>query len=336
MMTQSSKTTLIAGTRLLVAPLARGERLYPAGHTATYPDALRVGATLPKWSGAHLLSWAHRITHSDPSDNLLVYDCAGQVVFRARVWLPGAYMVDISDAAASREGHVAAVGLAGTGAGAIASFLFLAHASRPAAEKLIARTSPFEGLGVAFGPDNSIWVVGRQLGEGRRLANAPDHAVLHRYSVDGKLLQQALPWSSFNCAGMHPTTGVPGTSLLVASGERIGLLAQACREWVELTSQGEVRRRQATQVIPKFDRSGEPSPKPKKAMGLAMTARGFYASFEGGQLYRLIPETGAWQPVVVEVPGESTLRFSWLTGSDGDSLVYASSGGRLVWARAGE
>jgi hypothetical protein len=280
----------------------------------------------PKWAGSCLV-WYRPATHSDTSPNLALHDREGHAVLETRVWVPGAAYVSIRDVDAV-GGEVVAVGNAMVGVMEWVGFLAFVPVKGGAIRMV--RTAPFEGESVAVGSDESVWILGWQVGEDRKLRNAPDHALLHRYSRDGKLIGTSMPWSSFRC-GLHPISGTHngGPAHVRASKDRIGVLLPGCHEWVEFNLDGELSGRWSWRDVP-ITNGLETS---AMLSAVVMTPQhGIFARIGIG-LYRLNREQGSWDPVDLSSATDSGAMFFWLAGNDGESLVYLSDR-ELVWANA--
>ena len=170
---------------------ASAEQLSPPGRRAPLSQTLvATSFAAPKWAGGYLI-YFRPLTHSDSSPNLAIHDGEGRAVLQTRVWIPDATEVWIRDVEAV-GGEVVAVGNAMLGS--LEEFTgFLAFVPVKGGAIRIVRTAPFEGKSVAVGSDESVWVLGWQVGEDRKLRNAPDHALLHHYSRDGKLIGESMP-----------------------------------------------------------------------------------------------------------------------------------------------
>jgi len=328
---------LVLGAALLLVPAASPQRLSPLAHRAVFREAVAAGVSWPRWSGDMLLSRKQLITSPDPSHNLFIYRRDGSVAARVRVWLPDAFRVWLYDAAVSGDGDlIATVGVAHSIRGEFAGFLALISPAGVVTK--VVRTAPFDGRAVGFAADRSIWVLGLQTAEDRSVRKAPDHMVLHQYDSDGKLLKQLLPRSSFNCGDGHPALPQGGRAYLVSSADRIGVLTSPpCREWVELSLDGAVVGRLKLPFMP-YVRDPSPLPDPTRSKlltGVAMTRDNqMYASFsdgEGSRLFRLGRDQGVWEPV--QTPGDRETPFTMLLGSEGDSLVYHSTQGQVIWGQ---
>jgi hypothetical protein len=300
---------MVRCARLLVSVLAcgfaiTGEQLStPARRTPLSQAAVSGAFAAPKWAGGYLIWCRPSTTHSDASHNLAIHDREGRVVLETRVWIPDATEVWIRDVAAV-EGEAVAVGNAMVGSFEFTGFLAFVPVKGGAAR--IIQTAPFEGESVAVGSDRSVWVLGFQVGEERRVRKAPDHAMLRHYDQDGKLIGEALPWSSFRC-GLHPVAvSTAGRVGLSASKDRIGVLLPDCHEWVEFNLGGELTGRWSWRDVParKDDRSSA------WISSAAMTPSNEVFARIGIGLYRLNGEQGAWDPVDLSAATGSGAMFS--------------------------
>jgi hypothetical protein len=246
-----------------------------------------------------------------------VQDGEGRTILETRVWVPDATQVWIRDVDAV-EGEAVAVGNAM--AGSLEYTGFLAFIPIKGGTARIVRTAPFEGMSVAVGPDRSVWVLGWQLGEERRILKAPDHAMLQHYGRDGILIGGSLPWSSFRC-GLHPVVGPGNAQAQVrASKDRVGVLLPGCHEWMELNTNGELTDRWSWRDVPITN--GLKSCTMFSAV--VMTPSNEVFARIGIGLYRLNRERGTWDPVDLTAATDSGAIFGWLAGHDGESLVYLS------------
>ncbi|MEN6602701.1 MAG: hypothetical protein ABFD86_09805 [Bryobacteraceae bacterium] len=216
------------------------------------------------------------------------------------------------------EGEAIAVGNAMVGSLEYTGFLAFVPIKGGAAR--IVRTAPFEGMSVAVGPDRSVWVLGLQVGEERRILKAPDHAMLQHYGRDGKLIGGSLPWSSFRC-GLHPVVD-PGNAhaQVRASKDRIGVLLPPCHEWVEFSTNGELTGRWSWRDVPISN--GLKSS--RMISSVVMTPSNDVFARIGIGLYRLNREQGTWDPVDLTAATDAGAIFGGLAGHDGESLVYLS------------
>ncbi|MCE5306175.1 MAG: hypothetical protein LLG20_00890 [Acidobacteriales bacterium] len=275
------------------------------------------GPGAPKWAGGHLILFRPSTTHSDLSNNLAVQDGEGRTVLETRVWVPDATQVWIRDVE-TVEGEAVAVGNAMVGNLEYTGFLAFIPIKGGAAR--IVRTAPFEGMSMAVGPDRSVWVLGWQLGEERRILKAPDHAMLQHYDRDGKFIGGSLPWSSFRC-GLHPVAGPDnGHAQVRASKDRIGVLLPTCHEWVEFNTSGELTGRWSWRDVPISNGLKSST----MISSVVMTPSNEVFARIGIGLYRLNREQGTWDPVDLTAATDAGAIFGWLAGHYDESLVYLS------------
>jgi hypothetical protein len=310
------------------------QRLSPAsGYGRVAPEASATGARTPKWSGSWLLHWKPLAKADEPGENFSIYERDGRLAAKARIWFPEAWQVRIDDAAASAKGEIAVVGMAFENSGALASFLALLSSDGRITK--VVRIAPFDGQAVVFGSDETIWVLGLEVGPGRRLATAPDHDTVQHYGADGRLLGGFLPYSTWGCPPLrHPALPL-STRALVASRDRVAILTSDCAQWVELDLKGQTIARGPLQFPASSDG------KRQYMFGAGMTLDNqVYAYFNGPSkvgpgLYRLIRETGTWQAVQGTL-GEPDSTFRGLLGLEGDSLVCQGRNWQLFWAKVSE
>ena len=173
------------------------------------------------------------------------------------------------------------------------------------------RTGRYLPSFVCFGPDHSIWAIGRQVRES--LDDRPEFFVMRHFSPDGKVLGAFLPRSSFDREG-EPSVDIIGMSGLRTADNRIGAWLDYGGErgkalWVETDLNGnETGRWRLDGRTPK-----------------AFLSRGvLYAQKDGG-FSVLDRPTGKWIPILLPFDGI-------LLGSDGQALVFLVRGGtRLHW-----
>jgi hypothetical protein len=303
----------------------------PSGYGRVAPEASATGARAPKWSGSWLLHWKSLAKSDEPGENFSIYERDGRLAAKARIWFPEAWQVRIDDAAAAEKGQIAVVGTAFENSGAVAGFLALLSSGGRITK--VVRTSPLQGQSVVFGPDDTIWVLGLEVGPGRRLATMPDHDTVQHYGADGRLLGGFLPYSTWGCPPLrHPALPYT-TRALVASRDRVGILTSNCAQWVELDLKGQTIARGPLQFPASSDG------KRQYLFGAVMTPDNqVYADFKTSStagLYRLIRETGTWQAVQGTL-GEPDSTFRGLLGIEGDSLVCHGGRGQVFWAKVSE
>lgn len=309
------------------------ESLGKAVSSGTFSEAMAEGAYLPHWSNGLLLHIPRSSqTSNEPGPNLAAYDRTGKAIIKTRMWVPDAWKVIIRGAAASTDGNLAVIGTAYTNSGIRAGFLGQLLPSGAVAR--ITRTYPFEASEVCFGPDGSLWLLGQEVPtDAYKRADVPDHAILHHYGSDGRLMNKFLQRSVFNAAPWHPTQAPEGYAHIVASKDRIGLLTVGDIQWIEMRPDGSVIGTVPVKYPALTDRYGNTDPsKLQKMTGFAMTAdNNLYASFQDKSLYRLDRLTGRWSVIELGAQGVPA-DFAVLLGADGGSLVYGRPQSVIAWS----
>jgi hypothetical protein len=300
---------------------------------ATFAPAFVPGATVPKWSGPYLISWKSVTPVDDRADNLVLYRRDGRIAASVRIWFPDAYRVQIRDASASRTGRAAVVGITYNNAGVVVGFLALI--SSTGLVESVVRTAPFEGRAIAFGPDDTVWSFGYQLGSGRMLKTAPDHSMIQRYGAGGKLIAEALPYSMWRECGQHPSSGKPQ---LAVFSDRVNVVSGACREWIELSPAGELMARRPLPMVTVTDASDRQTGEDTQHLvrSAITSTNQLYAHFLGSSqpgLLRWVPEQSSWDRVDLASAGEPMPQFFGLLGIDGDELVYYGGQGLVFWTK---
>ena len=268
--------------------------------------------TAPKWTAGMLLT-------TDPSGraadyNLIAWSPERGIVGKFRIWPDGADLVGVEDMVASNREVIAAVGFARVGS--IQSG-FLALIRLADGKIRFVQTSPLFPEAVVFAPDSTIWVSGKPLTpDGRSRAEFGDYRLLQHYDAEGRLLEEHLPHSAFQCGpGNH--------SRLAVSGNRIGLLLPQCARWIELDLSGKV-----VGSWPYRSRSNG-----QRVQAVVMTDDGAVYLVETTKdnpgLLRLNHQSGAWE-------GVPDLPVRYILGADGGELVASIAGsGRnyLTWVK---
>jgi hypothetical protein len=209
--------------------------------------------TVPKWINGRMVSLRTVLDHNDARANVQVYDADGRKIYEARVWPRQASRVALTDVAVSPAGDVVVVGYANDSS---PHGSFFARINPAGVVSPAIRIQPFEGQNVTFGPDGTLWILGWELNHLRSFG--PDHATLRRYTLDGKLLGEFLPWSGFGCPPQrHPAIGDGGAgkAALLASRDRVVVLSADCAQWIELSPEGQILRRESlagTGLLPLF------------------------------------------------------------------------------------
>lgn len=321
-------------TFLWSAPAAVAQDLPAPIRQNEYADAFQEGYPIPKWTQGHLVAWKAVTSTTDTRENLIVFDREGKLVGRTRVWLKDTSLLYIVDAAAYKDGNVAVVGVAVADTGATAGFLAQVSLARSSAR--IIQTSPFEGRAVTFGDDGSIWMLGLQLGPDRSFRTAADHNVVAHFGTDGALKDSHLLRSEFPCKLPPAAPGNGGQPQILASADRIGLFAPACHMWVELTPSGELLG-QWKWNNPSLSTVGSDR---VYVVSVALTSTNqLYARMDspkGVSLVRFDRKSSSWLPMSTTAAQNTGAPFVFLEGSDGEALVYLTSGKKLAWSIPGK
>jgi hypothetical protein len=285
---------------------------------------------LPKWDNGFLISWIYDDPARSQNENLVVYDRDGKLVGKTRLWPAGATTVRIRDADIRSDGEIAVVGHVINESGQFAAFM--AEVSIPAGKVHVVQTSPFEGQAVTFGPDGTIWVLGYQTDIHRNLSKT-DHYLIEEFGKDDVLLGQYLPRSEFPCS-THPAMQGNGQSpRIAASADRVGFYAPACRMWVELSASGKWLGQWRWQSGPLDARGRDTTP----IMDLTLTSTNEVYAVKSlpteYSLVRLDRGSSTWTTIDTSAVENEGNPFTWLEGSDGDSLVYLSTDKRVAWTK---
>lgn len=182
--------------------LLTGAELAEPTRWATFSRAFYDGMPLPKWSGSYLVSWTRNTHATEALDNVTIYDRGGKVVSSHRIWYPDAGAVTLIDATANGN-TVAVLGQAMNRAGVYVGFV--ASLAVGSTNPRILPLGSFEGTSIAFGEDRTLWVLGYQVGEERRIKTAPRHATLRHYKPDGETIRRVSAlagypmWTSLRC-----------------------------------------------------------------------------------------------------------------------------------------
>lgn len=306
-----------------------------APHQRTQFERVLSGTpAVPKWNSGFLVTWRTETGYSDSSENLSIQDRDGRLLAKYRLWFPDAWMIKIWDAAVSRSGSIAVVGLALNNSGSMSGMLALVSPA-PARVKVV-QTAPFEGHYVTFAPDNSLWILGYQLGEGRRMTESVPHAMLHHYSSDGVLQAQHLPWPNTECK-QQP---VGDWAALTASQDRIGVHLPACNMWMEFRPNGE-RIGSWPWRLEGYDAAKaifwRPVITPDNRVFCYVSTPKHPSRREAAGLYELNRERGVWELVedaaAVSGAGIGAGMLGWLAGVDGSSFVFRTGARDLVWLK---
>lgn len=190
--------------------------------------------------------------------------------------------------------------------------------------------SPFEGYAIVFDQNDTLWLLGWQLGEGGKIANAAPHYVLHRYSREGLLLSRHLPWPGINC-GVHP---LMGRARLAASEDRIGVFLPTCNTWLDVALTGDVRGRWQWQLPEGYESSkvlfwtAVMTPDSRVYCHVTQpdhpTARGV------SSVWKLNRNRSTWEVVDSAAAVSAVGKLVWLAGVDRAQLVYATGNEELA------
>lgn len=314
----ASAIRLLVHCCLTVAVCSAFDRLEAPTHRALFPNVLSSGAPIPKWTGSYLTTWALNTTSADTTDNVSVFDKTGKLTSTKRIWFPDAVTVQILDAAGAGN-TVVLVGKALNTNGVYVGFLAFVPVQEARTE--VVQLGAFEGVSVAMAEDQTVWVLGYQVGEGRRIKAAPRHSMLRRYTAKGHAAGEFLFWPDKQC-GLHPAgeTG-NGFPMVRAGAGRVGVLLPECREWLELKASGELTSTVALRPV-SSNRDQE------FIWNVVIASDGRVFGHIGPSLYKLNAKTGSWHEVALSLPGEKP---SALVGVDGRALVYVSHG-NVAWS----
>jgi len=302
-----------ASVTLLFAPAVAGQRLSEPIRSADRPSLQGLSS---KWSGGALIAWRTATSASERGQNLFLYDADG-ARRGYRLEIPDAAMVHIWDVAASPS-TLAVAAQAIDASGTVAGLFALI--SRQSQSTTITQTSPFEPQRITIRADSTIWVLGYQLGEGRRVKAAPRHSILKQYTPEGRLIGEHLQWPGMAC-GLHPAIDHgEGNPALLALPGGVGLMLPACNEWLELDSAGNLARK----VVWRYPGTAD------TLIFTVATGTGVFGYMDA-HLFQLGLDTGRWDPVLQP---DSVPAAAVPLGNDGNALVYESSG-RIHWATVG-
>jgi hypothetical protein len=290
-----------------------------------YEEAFQPGSSLPKWEQGYLVSWQTDTLSSDTAENLFLRDRDGAPVGKARIWLEGARLLRIEDAAARKDGRVAVVGWAVTNSGTLAAFLADVSLTRDSAQ--IIQTSPFEGQAVGFGPDGTIWVLGLEVGPGRGKEPAPNHYMVQHFGTDDVRKAQYLLQSDFGCELAAKINGIPR---VVASDDRIGLFAPFCHMWGELSSTGELLGQWKWNPLSPV-RNGVETAEGITSVALTATNEIYGWSSKSRALFRFDRKATVWVPLDTGAARSAGAPFTALLGTDGDALVSYTVAKKVGW-----
>jgi hypothetical protein len=198
----------------------------------------------------------------------------------------------------------------------------------------VTAVAPFDAQRVAIGPDKSLWILGYQTDDERKLLKSLPHSILHHYSAAGELVGKHLQWPEISC-GSHPFIG--SNPLLTVSAGRIGVYLPACESWLDLTSTGEVASRRVVKLPVGY------SAKSMVWNALMLEDGRVYAfvshpnhvtpngSTAHSGLFVLRREQAIWESVDQRDAELAAGRLGWLAGIDRNRFVYAVGTSEFVW-----
>ena len=298
-------------------------------------DFPRYSATPSKFSGGVMISYHFETHYSNLRNNLFVHNRQGVVHASYSVFPPDVWKFHIRDVAASDDGSVAVVGIAWNNHGGISGYL--AIVSLDTADIKMVQTAPFEGRTLTYAPDGTLWILGWELGQERRLSRTLPHSALRRFTGQGELISQHLPWPETQC-WIHPSRGGPS---LAASADRIGVMLEECNRWMEFSLEGELLGQWQWQVEG-YENAIEATFTPFHAV---MTEEGnVYCDIHinvsiddrlvtNWALYSLNRKKSIWELVDTQNAAAALGWVGVLAGIDGESLVMvASPGNTYAWA----
>ncbi len=321
---------------LCFAPGLAAQELPPPGRQVSFDGAFRGKYiwVIPKWHNGYAVNWKHDPSPYDQKEDLVVYDRDGKLFGQARLWLEGAGAVRITDADVRSDGTVAAVGWATPDGGNFQQYL--AEVSMPSGTVHVIQTTPFDGRAVTFAPDGTIWVLGLESGGPERsVAKAPDHFMIKHFGTDGLLKGQYVLRSEFSCEWHPALAGNRAQPQIQASADRIGFFAPVCLMWAELSPDGKWLGGWRWKGKP----FGSQDPDSTFISNVTLTSTNeLYASMDSHPLGAVIlvrfdRESSTWIPVNTSAATAAEAPFGYLEGTDGDSLVYLTSGKRFIWAK---
>lgn len=173
-------------------------------------------------------------------------------------------------------------------------------------------TGGFLPTHLSFGAGQSLWALGWQRDAARWSVEKQDHAILRKYSMDGKETGAYLPKSLFP-PGLPPALDGWQARRITVTADRVGVEVISGktgnqREWVELDLNGNVTGRWRLDLLDEFP-------------GVAFTSddqayvHRYNRNAESQQVFRLNRATSTWD--LVKAPNLA------LYGADGDKLVFA-------------
>lgn len=284
----------------------------------------------PAFDRGYFISMAEWDAAGPDRTAVVLFDAKGRQARAGKIWFSGAMRVHVHYAGATETGDIIASGHAFTSDGANA--LFIAKTDSSGNVTQVVRTNPFAPSMVCASADGTLWSFGRELD------TREDFAMLRQYSLEGGLLRQFLPRSSFppRSSPAAISGGFQG-SFLHCAKDRVALYVNQTDEYVQLTFSDHVLQRWVLDMS---------SVGRAKVSGFAVTDAGHvYASLDeqytGGDpgltgLYELDTRAGTstarWVPVNGTVglldrkQGIPRGSFMRLWGTDGQNLIISRSG----------
>ena len=271
----------------------------------SYQGNLAPRSILPTFENGHLAVY-------DLDHTIALYAPDGSLMYRALPHVDGASWAGISNVGVDTDGTLGAAvsyrsGKLSGQRGGIAIF------NRTGKQTAFLDTGEYLPTHVSFGPDHSIWTIGRSE------IHDSDYFVLRNYLLTGKLIGQFLPRSSFEPGPAPVWNNEGGWQLRVVDG-KVGALfyvsavlepgekARPMAEWIETDLKGkELGRYEIPFHTLAFTRSGT-----------------LYAqSHDGISVFQAA--TNHWSLIAGGPPGT-------LVGAEGESLVFElRTGNTLRW-----
>jgi len=293
-----------------------------------------LGDSPPKWSGGKFVSWRYKTPHADSRTNLTITTRDGIVSSRYRIWFPEAAEVNIFDVAASDDGtKLSAVGNALSKAGSMVSFLATLDLASAAWD--VIAVSPFEGEKVVFATDGTIWVLGYETGEQRKILKAGPHSLLRHYSSKGAPLGKYLDWPDIAC-GTHPF--LSGAGMLSVKSTGIGVFLPSCNLWLDLTFLGLVQKkvqvnlpgtyRAKTALV--WDTFSLPGGRVYAFINHPNHLAANGSTVHNG-LFVLRSELGLWEPVDSDAVVTASGDLRALAGIEDGKFVFRTASQEFIW-----
>jgi hypothetical protein len=311
----TSLAALITVTLIIPArPFAQG-RIVPSTHLQLGANFL--GKPIPIWQNGVAVAF-------DVAVPMMVhrYTRQGALARSTPLVFPGAPYVVIRDATVSSNGRIAVCGTARDEGGSGATFI--AWIDTTGAVEYVVRPAPFSASRVVFDDQGRLWAFGRELPLDRLSPGQPPHEMLRIYGSDGKLLQSVLPRAAFNIA---PPNHPSDLSIMAASHDRIGIVMNVAREWVEVSTSGAIIGRW-------------PLPGTARITGVGLTgSNNVYISIDErdktGKTSTVFYKFDRPRGQFVSVDGSALLsptsQWAKIIGVDGENLVTTNAAGTVVF-----